>query len=72
AGTLVLAPVASLSWIYTVVASLLGAVFVALTVVLVRRPTAAMSMRVFTYSITYVTLLFGAIVVDVFVRHGVS
>ena len=72
AGTLVLAPVASLSWIYTVVAALLGAVFVALTVVLVRHPTPAMSMRVFTYSITYVTLLFGAIVVDVFVRHGVS
>jgi protoheme IX farnesyltransferase len=29
-------------------------------------------MRLFGYSITYVTLLFGAMMLDVFVEHGVS
>jgi len=32
-----------------------------------RRPTDAWSMRVFSFSITYVTLLFGALMVDVLV-----
>ena len=36
-------------------------------IALVRRPTPAASMRVFTFSITYVTLLFGALTVDVLV-----
>jgi protoheme IX farnesyltransferase len=29
-------------------------------------------MRVFGFSITYVTVLFGAMTLDVLVRHGVS
>jgi heme o synthase len=63
--TLVLVPVADLGWIYTTAAVVLGLGFLAASVVLARRPTPAMSMRVFTYSITYVTLLFAALMIDV-------
>ena len=71
-STLVLWPVADLGWIYGASAIVLGAIFLAGTVALARRPSAAASMRLFGFSITYVTLLFGAMMLDVFVRHGVS
>jgi heme o synthase len=66
-STLVLVPVADLGWIYTTAAAALGGLFLAGTVALVNRPTAAASMRVFTFSITYITLLFGALTLDVLV-----
>ncbi len=66
--TLVLVPVADLGWIYTSAAVLLGAGFILATIALARRPTPSGSMRVFTYSITYVTVLFGAMTLDVLVR----
>ena len=72
ATTLVLIPVADLGWIYGITAAVTGAVFIAATIWLGRAPTPANSMRVFGYSITYVTLLFGALTLDVLVRHGVS
>jgi protoheme IX farnesyltransferase len=65
--TLVLVPVADLGWIYTVVAVVLGLGFIGATVALVRNPTPSMSMTVFTYSITYVTVLFAALMIDVLV-----
>jgi len=67
-ATLVLIPVAELGWIYTGAAIVLGAGFLAATATLVRDPTPARSMKVFTYSITYVTLLFGAMTLDVLLR----
>lgn len=67
AGTLVLAPVADLGWIYLVGAVVAGAVFLAATVDLARRPSAARSMRVFALSITYVTVVFAALTLDVLV-----
>ena len=36
-----------------------------------RRPSLPRSMRLFAFSITYITLLFGALTLDVLVRHGV-
>jgi protoheme IX farnesyltransferase len=69
-GTLVLIPVAGLGWIYSVAAVVLGALFLWGTVDLGRNPTPQRSMRVFGYSITYVTLLFAALTVDVLVRYG--
>jgi protoheme IX farnesyltransferase len=69
--TLALIPVADLGWIYGVTAAVLGAVFLGGTIALGRAPTAANSMRLFGFSITYVTLLFGAMTLDVLVRHGV-
>jgi protoheme IX farnesyltransferase len=67
ATTLVIAVVADLGWIYTAAAIVLGAVFTWGCVDLVRRPSAKRSMRVFGFSITYVTLLFGALAVDILV-----
>jgi protoheme IX farnesyltransferase len=69
-ASLVLIPVAELGWIYGVAAGVLGVLFVWGTVDLGRNPTPQRSMRVFAFSITYVTLLFGAMTIDVFVRYG--
>ncbi len=68
--TLVLIPVADLGWIYGVAAVVLGAMFVGGTIALARNPTPAASMRLFGFSITYVTVLFGAMTIDVLVRYG--
>jgi protoheme IX farnesyltransferase len=65
ACSLLLAPVADLGALYTVAAIVLGTIFIVATVWLALRPTPANSMRVFGYSITYVTLLFAAITLDV-------
>ncbi len=69
-STLVLVPVADLGWIYGVSAAVLGAIFLGGTIALQRNPTAQASMRLFGFSITYVTLLFGAMSLDVFVEYG--
>ena len=66
-ASLVLVPVADLGWIYTGTALVVGAGFIAALVLLARDPTPARSMRVFTYSITYVTVLFAALMLDVLV-----
>ncbi len=65
--TLILVPVADLGAIYTIAAVVLGAVFIAATLWLARTPTPSASMRVFGYSITYVTVLFAALTLDVLV-----
>ena len=67
AATLVLVPVADLGWIYGIAAVVLGAGFLAATIGLARDPTPTASMKVFTYSITYVTVLFAALTIDVLV-----
>jgi protoheme IX farnesyltransferase len=70
--TLILIPVGGFGWVYGSAAAVLGAVFIAATVWLGRNPSAQSSMRVFGFSITYVTVLFAAMMLDVFVRFGVS
>jgi len=67
--TLVFSPVADMGDLYLVAAVVLGAVFVWLTVGLLRKPTTEQAMKVFGYSITYVTLLFAAMAVDQLVRN---
>ena len=69
-ATLVLIPVAELGWIYGIAAVVLGAIFLGGTIALRRNPTPQASMRLFGFSITYVTLLFGAMSLDVFVEYG--
>ena len=71
ATTLVFAPVADMGLTYVTAAIALGAVFTFQTVRLSLDPTPARAMRVFGWSITYVTLLFGAMAVDQLVRSGV-
>ncbi len=68
--SLVMIPVGELGWIYGVTAVVAGAAFLAGGVRLQQAPSAAGAMRLFGFSISYVTLLFGALTVDVLVRHG--
>jgi protoheme IX farnesyltransferase len=68
--TLLFAPVADMGAIYMASALVLGAIFTGLTVRLVRDNSAQVAMRVFTWSITYITLLFAAIAVDELARSG--
>jgi heme o synthase len=68
--TLLFAPVADMGAIYLASALVLGAIFTWLTVRLVRDNSARVAMRVFTWSITYITLLFAAIAVDELARSG--
>ena len=49
--------------------SVLGVVFCGLALQLWRDPTEARAMRLFHWSITYVTLLFGAMAVDQLIFH---
>lgn len=69
--TILFAPVAGMGWLYLVTAVLLGAVFTGLAVQVLRRPEPALAMRLFGWSITYVTLLFGAMALDEIVRNGI-
>jgi protoheme IX farnesyltransferase len=68
--SLVLVPVASLGVLYALSALVLGAIFTWLSVRVLTTGSPTVAMRLFTYSITYVTLLFAAMAVDVLVRHG--
>jgi protoheme IX farnesyltransferase len=68
--TLAFVPVGDMGWIYGVAAVVLGAVFTAYAVQLLRTASTAVAMRLFTWSITYVTLLFGAMAADQLVRSG--
>ncbi len=65
ACTLVLAPVADLGALYLASAVVLGALFLSSVLWLSKRPTPANSMRVFGFSISYVTLLFAAMSLDI-------
>ena len=68
--TVLFAPVAGMGDLYLASALLLGAVFTYRAVRLLRDSTPAVAMRVFTWSITYITLLFGAMAVDQLIRSG--
>ena len=65
--TVVFSPVAEMGAVYLVAALVLGAVFIALALAVRADPDERRAMRLFHYSITYLTLLFGAMVVDVLV-----
>lgn len=68
--TLLFGRAADLGPIYGAAAMALGAVFTMYVLRLLREPTPQVAMRVFTWSITYLTLLFGAMALDELVRHG--
>jgi protoheme IX farnesyltransferase len=70
--TLVLAPVADLGAIYVAVALITGGLFCWMSLGLLRDPAPGRAMRLFGYSITYLTALFVAMAVDVLVRSGLS
>ena len=66
--TFVFVPVGHMGWIYIATASVLGVAFLVMAVQLLQTPTPKVSMRLFSYSITYLTLLFVAMAVDQLVR----
>ena len=74
AVSLLFGPVAHIGLIYMVSAAVLGAGFLFMTVRLwnlarTDRATGKEAMRVFSYSITYLTLLFVLMAVDIFTKH---
>jgi protoheme IX farnesyltransferase len=58
------APIADMGVIYLVASVVLGGVFTAMAVALLRDPTPARAMTLFSFSITYLTALFVAMAVD--------
>jgi protoheme IX farnesyltransferase len=70
ACSLVLAPVADLGTLYLVVAVGSGLGFLWFSVDVLRNPDPGRAIRLFGYSITYLTVLFGAMAVDQLVTYG--
>jgi protoheme IX farnesyltransferase len=68
--TLVLGVTADLGLLYWAAAIVLGGVLTGMAVELRRTESPARAIRLFTFSITYITLLFGAMAVDVIIRNG--
>ncbi len=68
--TLVFGATADLGLLYWAAAVVLGAVFTYMAVDLRRTESPARAIRMFTFSITYITLLFGAMAADVIIRNG--
>ena len=60
----------SMGVLYWVGAVLLGAVFMQLTQKVRRTESTQDAIRLFTYSITYISLLFGLMALDVLIRYG--
>ena len=69
-SSVVFGPIADLGAIYLISSLVLGGVFLALALKVQRTESPAVAMRLFTYSITYVTLLFGAMALDQLVQNA--
>jgi protoheme IX farnesyltransferase len=61
---------AELGALYWGAAVVLGAVFIVMAVQVMRTESPAKAIKLFTFSITYITLLFGAMAADVLLRQG--
>lgn len=69
ATSLVFWPAGSMGWIYLAAALVLGGLFTWKAVALARSHRPDLAMKLFRYSITYITLLFGAMAVDQLLLH---
>ena len=69
AASLAFWPAGSMGWIYLAAATALGGLFTWKAVVLARSRKADQAMKLFKYSITYITLLFGAMAADQLLLH---
>jgi protoheme IX farnesyltransferase len=67
-SSLVLVPVGDMGWVYGISAAVLGVAFLWGTIALGRTDSPAASMKLFSFSISYISILFVALTVDVFVR----
>ena len=70
ATSLAFGPMADLGVVYLASAVVLGAAFLWTAEAVRRTPSTKVAMRLFSYSILYVTLLFASMIVDVLVVHG--
>jgi protoheme IX farnesyltransferase len=61
---------AELGALYWGAAALLGAAFIVMAAQVMRTESPAKAIKLFTFSITYITLLFGAMAADVLLRQG--
>jgi protoheme IX farnesyltransferase len=68
--TLVFGPVADMGAVYMLSAVVLGAIFTGYAVRLLRTLSPAAALSLFRWSITYITLLFGAMTLDQLLRSG--
>ncbi len=68
AVSVLFAPVASMGLLYVAAAAVLGAIFLLRAVQLRRDPTPKRAMRLFGFSISYVTVLFSAMALDQLLR----
>jgi protoheme IX farnesyltransferase len=66
--SLAVIPVGGMGWVYGISAGVLGVAFLWGTIALGRNTSPSASMRLFSFSISYISLLFVALTVDVFVR----
>lgn len=66
--SLAVVPVGDMGWVYGISAGVLGVAFLWGTIALGRNTSPSASMRLFSFSISYISLLFVALTVDVFVR----
>jgi heme o synthase len=69
ATSLVFWPAGDMGWIYLAAALVLGGLFTWKAVVLARSHKPDLAMKLFKYSITYITLLFGAMAADQLLLH---
>ncbi|MBU98595.1 MAG: protoheme IX farnesyltransferase [Acidimicrobiaceae bacterium] len=68
--SLIFVPVADMGLIYLISAILLGAIFTFFSFQVMIRPTQKSAMRLFGFSISYITILFSLMAVDQLVRSG--
>ena len=67
-ASLIIVPVGHLGWVYGISAAVLGSAFLWGTIALGRTNSPSASMKLFSFSISYISVLFVALTVDVFVR----
>jgi protoheme IX farnesyltransferase len=67
-SSLLLVPVSDMGWVYGISALVLGVAFLWGTIALGKSDNPSASMRLFSFSISYISLLFIALTIDVFVR----
>lgn len=65
ASSVIVLPLSNLGWVYGTTAVAFGVAFIGGCVQLRKTPSEARAMRLFSFSISYVTVLFASIVVDV-------
>jgi protoheme IX farnesyltransferase len=66
--TILFGPVAGLGAIYMITAVVLGAIFTLMAVQLMRNEGKGLEMRLFSFSITYISVLFAAMAIDSVIR----